>query len=83
MNKRLRRLLGIKKAKRVYDGRSGRWFYHDFSTDDKERAIRYLLHTRKPCSCPGCGNPRRHEGEVTKQELFSLWELQEQLKELE
>jgi len=26
------------------------------------------LQCPKPCSCRGCGNPRKHEGELTRQE---------------
>ena len=39
----------------------------DFYSDDGDYAKR-LLRTRHPCSCPMCGNPRRHFGERTLQE---------------
>ena len=33
-----------------------------------ERIIGKYLNTPKPCSCPMCGNPRRHFGQRTVQE---------------
>lgn len=30
---------------------------------------------RTPCSCPLCGNPRRHEGAETRQETLSACRL--------
>ena len=33
------------------------------------------IDTPKPCSCPTCGNPRRHFGEVTRQERLASFDL--------
>lgn len=41
---------------------------------------RYAI-TRKPCSCPGCGNERRHFGTKTLQELKHEQEAREQLSD--
>jgi hypothetical protein len=38
-----------------------------------ERWVKLMTSThRKPCSCPGCGNVRRHFGTKTRQELKAL-----------
>lgn len=45
--------------------------YQDFGWDEesKTKHQRKMAETRKPCSCRGCGNPRRHEKDkLTMQE---------------
>ena len=37
----------------------------------------------RACSCPGCGNPRKHFGNLTKQEKLSELSELEQMRELE
>jgi len=80
-NKLERRLEGVKRAKRVikiYNPHQTAW-------DNWEEKYKYfgrLVHTRVPCSCGMCGNPRR-DGEITRQEKFIEWEMQEELKVLE
>lgn len=36
-----------------------------------EREVGFLATTPKPCSCEMCGNPRRHFGKVTRQEIIN------------
>lgn len=38
------------------------------SPADRERQLHLYAETRKPCSGPCCGNPRRHFGKLTVQE---------------
>ena len=59
----------IKRLKRVRS--------HYYDGDISEKQLQLLIHTRKPCSCYMCGNPRRHFGEITRQEELSNLELQE------
>lgn len=65
-----RREGGLRRARRVlriWRARGGsRQFY-----DDYVRIAGRMLHTRTPCSCPMCGNPRRHFGKVTRQEMLT------------
>ncbi len=68
MNKLERRLEGIKKARkvlRVWRGCFGK--KEDYYMDGGE-AEKRLIKTRVPCSCLWCGNPRKHFGQVTRQE---------------
>ena len=48
---------------------------------DPERAIR-LVTTPCACSCPMCSNPRRHTGEVTRQEQLADLRFADELVEL-
>lgn len=54
--------------------------YPELYTDNSPLA-QALLRTRVPCSCPGCGNPRRHFGEITRQEKLADIREQEQIAE--
>jgi hypothetical protein len=47
-------------------------------TDDSPIAKR-LIRTRKPCSCPFCGNPRRHFNQLTRQEIIANSIMQSQI----
>jgi hypothetical protein len=39
------------------------------TTVDDPRHVGMVAHTPKTCSCPCCGNPRKHFGLKTRQEL--------------
>jgi len=65
-----RRRIGVKKARRVLDvwracSASDRFDPFYASGGPMEQV---MTHTRVKCSCPMCGNPRRHYGELTPQE---------------
>ena len=56
------------------------WYWYLGSTTGREIGI--MATTRKRCSCTGCGNPRRHFGEITRQEKRAKlgdWSVHEQL----
>lgn len=73
MNKYQRRQIGIKKARRVL--RVLRSVHHsEFYANGGEYEKR-LIKTRVPCSCPMCGNPRRHFGQKTLQEKKSAQQM--------
>ncbi len=38
--------------------------------------------TKVPCSCTACGNPRRHVGFLTKQEVKQIQAAEEDLREI-
>ena len=64
---------GILKARRllrVWRGQRGHIGSHNIYADNGRVAQR-LLYTRTLCSCSMCGNPRRHFGEKTRQELLA------------
>lgn len=69
MNRALRRFYMQKakgRARRILDiwaERSNGRFDYD------ERKCGMMARTPVPCSCPSCGNPRRHFGQRTLQEL--------------
>lgn len=44
--------------------------YCDYPIVNNERVVR-LINTPTPCSCDLCGNPRRHFGEISKQEKIA------------
>lgn len=72
MNKHLRRLEGIKRARRILRIKRAMFSNRhmsepDYFSDDGEYA-KILIKTHVPCSCPMCGNPRRYFGERTIQE---------------
>jgi hypothetical protein len=68
MNKYQRRREGIKRARRVLRVlRTLSIFRKDFYAEGGEYE-KTLIKTRVPCSCPMCGNPRKHFGEQTRQE---------------
>ena len=72
MNKLLRRQLGMKKVDRllkIWRARDTYMYRNNGEILEKER--QHILKARTPCSCPLCGNPRRHFGEVTRQEKIS------------
>jgi hypothetical protein len=78
MNKYLRRQLGISRARRVLLAWRNRWWrqtngYYDVGG----KCEKLLIKTRVPCSCAGCGNPRRHFGRRTRQETLAELEMHE------
>jgi len=48
---------------------------------DKQKGMVFI--TPKLCSCPACGNERKHFNCVTKQEFISDVQFREDLKEIE
>jgi hypothetical protein len=42
-------------------------YYGGYARGDARKAGK-VAHARQPCSCPACGNPRRHFGVPTIQE---------------
>jgi hypothetical protein len=53
----LRRQEGIKRAMRVIRV----WRMIDFvNHENEDYTLRWMLKTRKPCSCAMCGNPRKY-----------------------
>ena len=80
MNKYERRLKGINKAKKVLKV----WracAYDPMLFDVDDIIYQGLIKTRVPCSCPWCGNPRKHFGKITNQELRENITFLEQLYE--
>jgi len=76
MNKLERRQEGIKRARRlmrVYRsfGVPGNWY------DEDGMIFKRAIHTRVPCSCWMCRNPRK-SGEVTYQEKKADLDLQDE-----
>ncbi|HEX6747879.1 MAG TPA: hypothetical protein VF092_11365 [Longimicrobium sp.] len=57
----LRRHHELRVKRRVAD------YYGGYARDDARHRGK-IAHTRRLCSCPMCGNPRRHFGETTLQE---------------
>jgi len=45
--------------------------YHGGWAGSSDRTLGLILTTPKPCSCYMCGNPRKHFGERTRQEMLS------------
>lgn len=72
MNKHLRRLEGLKKARRLLGIYRAKFSNRHMSEPDYfSEGGEYekgLIKTHVPCSCTMCGNPRRHFGERTIQE---------------
>ncbi len=61
-----------------------KWWYNESARIpmwEREEYIGFWATTPQPCSCMGCGNQRKYEGE-TRQEIFSYLEMQEELKEI-
>ena len=54
-----------KKAKKVM---KENWGFSDSMINERNIGLTASTHG-KPCSCPMCGNPRRHFGEKTMQEI--------------
>ena len=59
--------------------RDPRW-YDLMSKKEITKEERYLRKTPKRCSCPMCGNPRKHFGQKTLQEMRSDINFTEQLE---
>lgn len=68
MKKRaIRREQEIRKKNKAKKIMKESWGYPDDMIDEKRIGKTASTHG-KPCSCPMCGNPRRHFGEKTRQE---------------
>jgi hypothetical protein len=57
-----------RKAKTRAKVRLTKW---GLGSDDPARVGKWASTHGKPCSCYMCGNPRRHFGEKTRQELIA------------
>jgi len=77
-NKHQRLEMGRNKARKIIKAWRGWWGHKEWLSEDG-KIFKTLVHTRKPCSCHMCGNPRRYFGEVTKQERIADIEFEEQL----
>ncbi len=83
-NRLSRRIQGIKRARKVLRiWRAGSYHTDESIYGEGGWLMHHLLNTRARCSCPFCGNPRRHFNQRTKQELLSDISYQEQVKEKE
>ena len=74
---RERREEGIRRAKKVLDvweAQNPR-FYSEMDENELLDQLHLYTSTRKPCSKWCCGNPRRHFGKKTIQELREISEL--------
>ena len=49
-----------------------------WSEEDIKRLVGIYRKTKVPCSCYMCGNPRRHHGFITMQEIRQLQDADEQ-----
>ena len=81
MNKLQRRQEGIKRARRVLRVWRGSWGIRPDAREylkDGGDCEHHLIHTRVPCSCMMCGNPRRNFGERTLQERKADYEYREE-----
>jgi hypothetical protein len=75
LDKHQRRLEGLKRARKLLR------IYRSINPNEKEFfevggiIEKHLIHTRVPCSCTMCGNPRKYFKEKTRQEILSDEEL--------
>lgn len=53
--------------------------YYGGTKSDRDKGR--LAHTRTPCSCAMCGNPRKHFKKVTLQEMIKDEDFHEQITE--
>ena len=64
-----RKRIGILKAKKLLKMEN---LWNDdmpsSKLDENSKRFQTLKTTRQPCSCYMCGNPRKHFGELTRQE---------------
>ena len=80
-----RRLEGLKRAHKLLK------FYQSWDEEDHLSKLygdqpcmeKMRIHTRVPCSCPMCGNPRRHFGSKTMQEKRADLAFNDQIDELD
>lgn len=67
----------LKKTRKNYWGRT--WNNHPMD----EGQLGVVANTPTPCSCFGCGNPRKYFKTITTQEWKSLLSFYEQCEEVE
>jgi hypothetical protein len=67
----------LKKQRQFYYGRGDRAFTYIMTP----RQLGMVATTPHPCSCRCCGNPRKHEKEITRQEKVNLLNYKEQCEE--
>lgn len=81
MNRLLRRAQGIKRARRVlHIWKSANSTRSDDLYLDGGPLEQKLLNNRAACSCPYCGNPRRHFRQRTRKEVMSDADMLDQIK---
>jgi hypothetical protein len=81
-NRLLRRAQGIKRARKVlYIWKSANSTRSVDLYSDGGPLEQKLLNNRSTCSCPWCGNPRRHFHQRTRKEIISDIDMQDQIKE--
>jgi len=78
-----RRQQGLKRVHRILRAWRGQARFDELRREytDSSLLAKKLLRTRKPCSRPCCGNPRRWFGKRTPQELRADAMMQEQIVE--
>ncbi len=81
-NRLSRRIQGIKRARKVLRiWRAGSYHTDESIYGEDDWLMHHLLNTRARCSCPFCGNSRRHFNQRTKQELLSDIDMHDQIIE--
>lgn len=71
------------RAKKSYRRRKKIWLKFLGSDSERINQWTWLKTTSKPCSCPACGNPRKHFNSVTRQESLADLKLKEALRDLD
>jgi hypothetical protein len=70
-----------KKARKFYRDIEYWYRWGEFTEDEWNKIIGMLRKTRVRCSSYCCGNPRRHYGKVTRQEIKWLLNLNDWIDE--
>jgi hypothetical protein len=78
-----RRAMAQKKRKKWEKRVRNVWGYDEpeYDIDEIEEIVHLHTTTGKLCSCPMCGNPRRHFGEETPQEIKNRIDFREEVEE--
>lgn len=56
--------------------------FHAYLFDDDGRIAHQMRYARQSCSCPMCGNPRKHFHKRTRQELIAEESMKEEIDTL-
>jgi hypothetical protein len=84
VDKLRRRQLGINRARRIlriYRESAPVRYFEEFYKVGGEFE-KHLIHTRVPCSCAMCGNPRKYFNEITKQEIQAIYDEKDGIEEI-